>query len=157
MDGYDYAVLADVGDDVLLIEWDLAVGAEELVAFARRAVAEPDRVLFAPYRLYPGCSIKAPGVGPQWAAWRYRGNDQRNGGLEQVQPGDLTAHVTGLGMVYLPEKLIRRYLAERDPSWGFSDIAFCGWHYRTIARDIALDWSARPVHLHYQLPNLEEL
>lgn len=154
MDDYDYAVLAQVDDDVLLLEWDIAVGAEELAAFAARAAAAPDRMLAAPYRLYPGCSIHTPGEGPKWAAWRYRNGDQRGGGRIEVQPGEPVAHITGLGMTYLPRELIRRYLAERDHSWGFSDIAFCGWHYRRVRPDIALDWSARPVHVHYQLPDI---
>lgn len=153
MDDYDYAVLAEVDDDVLLLEWDVAVGAEELAAFAARAAAEPDRVLAAPYRLYPGGSLPAS-RNPEWTAWRYRNNDQRHGGTEQVRPGEPTAHITGLGMTYLPRHLIRRYLAERDHSWGFSDIAFCSWHYRRVRPDIELDWSARPVHLHYQLPDI---
>lgn len=153
MRDYDYAILGEVDDDVLLIEWDLAVGEEELRAFAARAASEPGRVLAAAYRLYPGCSMKAPGVGPTWAAWRYKVS-QQVGGLIEAQPGDETAHVVGLGMTYLPRHLIRRYLDERQPEWGFSDIAFSGWHHRRVTPDIDLDWSARPVHLHYQLPDI---
>ncbi len=156
MHGYDYSVLGDVGDDVLLIEWDLAAGAEELTAFAARAAADPGRVLFAPYRLYPGGSQKASArKTPAWAAWRYKNNDQRNGQMVEVNDGDPHAHVVGFGLIYLPRDLILRYLAERDPSWGFSDIAFSGWHHRMVHPDIALDWHARPVHLHYRISDVQ--
>jgi hypothetical protein len=155
MSGYDYSVLAGVGDDVLLLEWDVAVGGEELAAFAARAAEQPDRVLAAPYRLHPGCSIRGPARAPCWSAWHYRGGDQQLGGLVEVTAGDPVAHVSGLGLVYLPRRLILRYLAEREPGWGFSDIAFSGWHFRRVRPEILLDWSARPVHLHYQIPTVE--
>lgn len=154
MHDYDYAVLGDIDDDVLLIEWDLAVGEEELRAFANRAASEPERILAAPYRLYPGFSIKDPTRGPTWSAWRYRVS-QQVGGLDESQPDDPIAHVVGFGLIYLPRVLIRRYLAERDISWGFSDIAFSGWHHRCVRPDILLDWSSRPVHLHYRIPTVE--
>lgn len=155
MAGYDYTVLGDVDDDVLLLEWDIAVSQEELRAFAARAAADPGRVLAAPYRLYPGGSIRDPNrTKPVWSAWRYA-VDQRTGGVVEVEPCAPTAHVVGLGMTYLPRDLIRRYLAERQPDWGFSDIAFSGWHHREVTPDIPLDWQARPVHLHYRLPNIE--
>lgn len=153
MYAYDYTVLGDLDDDVLLLEWDIAVGGEELAAFAAKAATEPDRMLSAPYRLYPGCSIKRAGAGATWAAWRYRHTPHSSGRVE-AQPGDPYAHITGLGMTYLPRELIQRYLSEREPQWGFSDIAFCGWHYRRVRPEILLDWSARPVHLHYQLPDI---
>ncbi len=154
--GYDYTVLGDVDDDVLLLEWDIAVGEEELHAFASRAAEEPSRVLAAPYRLYPGGSLRDPSrTTPVWSAWRYA-VDQQAGGVVEVQPGTPTAHVVGLGMTYLPRDLIRRYLADRSPDWGFSDIAFSGWHHREVTPDIALDWAARPVHLHYQLPAIPQ-
>lgn len=155
MYGYDYTVLGAVDDDVLLLEWDIAVGAEELAAFAARAAAECGRVLAAPYRLYPGGSLRGPTkTVPEWSAWRYL-VDQQTGGCVEVEPGAPTAHVVGLGMTYLPRDLIRRYLAERQPDWGFSDISFSGWHHRRVAPDIALDWQARPVHLHYQTPRID--
>jgi len=154
MTGYDYAVLGDVDDDVLLLEWDIAVGEEELRAFAARAADEPGRVLAATYRLYPGGSLRDPNrTTPAWSAWRYK-VDQHNGGVVEVEPGAPAAHVVGLGMTYLPRNLIRRYLAERQPDWGFSDIAFSGWHHRCVTPEIALDWQARPVHLHYKTPTV---
>ncbi len=157
---FSYDCLADVGDDVLLIEWDLAVGKEELETFAERAATAPDRVLFAPYRLYSGGSL-AEGLKAVWAAWRYKDNDQRRGWLNPVSEGTPTAHVVGMGLIYLPRDLILGYLDTRNRTrrmtgddWRFSDISFCGWHFRHVRQEIDLDWQARPVHLHYQLPTI---
>jgi len=151
---YDYSPLVDVGDDVLLLEWDVAVDMPALDTFAEHAMADPGRVLAAPYRLYPGCSLRDPKMTrPVWSAWRYR-RTQQDGGMVEVAPGDPAAHIVGFGMTYLPADLLRKYHDIRDPSWGFSDISFCGWHYREISHDIALDWDARPVHLHYPTPTI---
>lgn len=156
---YDMSALAEVGDDVLLIEWDLAVGAEELTAFAEAAAAAPERVRAAPYRLYTRHTAdhpsRNPPIEPQWSAWTYAGGDQRHGGLVEASPGDPHAHISGLGLIYLPRPLILAYIDARDAAatrgdmWRFSDISFFGWHYRCVRHEVDLDWAARPVHLHY--------
>lgn len=156
MKNYDYSVLADVADDILLIEWDVAVGMEELTRFVQRAAATPDKVLAAPYRLYSGFSTRLPK--PEWTAWRYHNNDQIQGGTYQVEPGTPTAHITSFGFTYLPRHAILGYLAARDRAidgkqWRFSDISFFGWHYRCVEQEVRLDWSVKPVHLHYELPS----
>ena len=159
MTKYDYTVLGDVGDDVLLIEWDLAVGQEELQRFAARAASQPDRPLAAPYRLYPRSprgrhdGSLNPTRPPEWTAWRYTGPANISP-WEPVEPGTETAPLVSFGFIYLPQALIQRYLAERQPDWRFSDVSFCGWHHRRVRPDIDLDWRARPVHLHYPIPDL---
>jgi hypothetical protein len=50
---FDYRGLVDLDDDVVLIEWDIAIGAEQLALFMARAKDEPDRVRVAPYYLRP--------------------------------------------------------------------------------------------------------
>ncbi len=52
IDNHDYKALAELDSDVLLLEWDIAVGKEDVEAFARRAKATPGDVLVAPYLLY---------------------------------------------------------------------------------------------------------
>lgn len=154
MHDYDYSILGDVDDDVLLIEWDIAVGMEELQAFAVRAARQPDKPLAAPYRLYCGQSTALPR--PEWSAWRYVDADQQRGRTGDVPPGAPTAHLTSFGLTYLPQNLIHGYLAAREQAvdgkrWRFSDISFFAWHFRCVEQEVALDWSARPVHLHYEL------
>lgn len=151
MSDYDYTVLGEVADDVLLLEWDIAVGSEQLAAFAERAATEPGRVLSAPYRLFPGHHPWNHPKGTVWSTWNYR-RTQQEGGMVEVGPPGPTAHLSGFGMVYLPAELIRKYLADRKPDWRFSDMSFFAWMHRVIQRPIELDWSARPVHLHQPIP-----
>lgn len=148
MRDYDYRILGDVDDDVLLIEWDLAVGKEELVEFADRARATPDRVLVAPYRLYHYASDRDRPV-PVWAHRRYIGTPE-TGRLVHVTEDQPTAHLWGLGLTYLPRHVIRRFLA----AWpgDVSDGSLSGWHHRHIEPEVPITWDIRPVHLHYQIP-----
>lgn len=149
MRDYDYrGPLGEVDDDVLLIEWDLAVDKEDLAEFARRCRAGPERVLVAPYRLYHYSSDRDRPA-PIWVHRRYLGTPE-TGQLIHVQPGDETCHLWGLGMTYLPHWIIQKFLVE----WGgpLTDGALSGWHYRHIEQDVPITWDIRPVHLHYQLP-----
>lgn len=151
MDGHDYRVLADVDDDIVLIEWDIAVGKEDLEAFAARARATPERVLVAPYRLYHFAS-GTDRPRPLWAHRRYEGSPE-TGRLIHVQPDEPVCHLFGLGMAYLPRALVREFL----DAWPghVSDGSFSGWHYRNAPYpDVPVTWDIRPVHLHYQLPDL---
>jgi hypothetical protein len=149
MADHDYTVLESIDDDVLLLEWDIAVGEQELRGFAARAATAPARVLAAPYRLYGSGSLQDASRTAVWSARRYP--------MIEAQPGDPTAHVVGFGMIYLPRELVRRYLADRDPLWGFSDVSFSRWHHRAVRPEILLDWSARPVHLHYAVPSIGDV
>lgn len=145
MDRFDYRpVLDEINDDVLLIEWDLAIGKEDLAEFARRAKAAPEDVLVAPYRLYHASSGKDR-VKPVWVHRRYE-----SGGLVHVQEGDPVCHLWGLGMTYLPRDIVRAFLDAGD--WTLSDGALSGWHYRHVRPNVPITWDIRPVHLHYQIP-----
>jgi hypothetical protein len=145
MDGHDYRCLADVADDILLLEWDIAVGKEDLRAFANMAQSEPDRVLVAPYRLY---DTRPPG---QWAHRRYEGTPE-TGHLRHVTPDDRTCHLWGLGMTYLPRVFVEAYMSA-NPAGHVSDGTLSGWHHRNVSEDVPIAWHVRPVHLHY--PRLE--
>lgn len=149
MRDYDYrAPLAEVDDDVLLIEWDLAIGKEDLAEFARRARAAPDRVLVAPYRLYHYSSNRDRAE-PIWVHRRYEGTPE-SGTLRHVTEADATCHLWGLGLTYLPRWVVAKFVAE----WGgtLSDGALSGWHYRHVQQEVPITWDIRPVHLHYRLP-----
>lgn len=146
IEDYDYRALADVDDDVLLIEWDIAVGKEDLAEFAARARSAPDRVLVAPYRLYHVASGRP--CPPRWAHRRYEGTPE-TGRLVHVQDGDPVAHLWGLGMTYLPCAVICGFVAAWDGH--VSDGSLSGWHYRNVRPDVPITWDIRPVHLHYEI------
>jgi hypothetical protein len=152
MTGYDYRVLADVEDDVLLLEWDIAIGKTELEAFIARVQAAPSQVLVAPYRIYQSLSGKAYPFHPLWAHRRYEGTPE-TGRTRFVTEADSTCHLFGFGMVYLPRLLVVAFLE----AWGghFDDSAFSGWHYRNAPDpEVPICWEVRPVHLHYKFDDL---
>jgi hypothetical protein len=149
MTDYDYRVLADVDDDVLLLEWDIAVAREDLAVFAARAAAEPDRVLVAPYRLYiSGREGERELPAPVWTHRRFTSPHS----MRFVTPADPTCHLFGLGMVYLPRPLVLGFLdflAGMSAERTFDDGTFSQWHYSRVRRDVPVVWDASPVHLHY--------
>lgn len=152
MTGYDYRCLDDLQDDVLLIEWDIAVGCEELARFAERANQSPERVLVAPYRVYRSTPELVELSQPVWPFRRYMPDGQST---RWVTPDDATCHLFGFGMAYLPRLLVATYLRDR-PGVKFDDVSFSSWHYqRAEDPEVPIAWDCPMVHLNYQLPMLD--
>lgn len=147
VDHYDYRGLADVGDDVIQLDWDIAVAKQDLREFAARARCTPDRVLVAPYPIYPDTRPGLPGI--TWPFRRYVGPDR----LRYVREGEPFCHLFGFGMVYLPRNLIAGFCADH-PDANFDDNAFAGWHYRNVREEVPIEWDIRPVHLNYDIGRL---
>lgn len=160
---YDYAPLAqlaELGDDVIVIEWDMAVSREDRDRFTRAAIhAQHEGLpLVAPYRLY------APE--PAHYAHRRVSADGRERWIRENEP---TCDYFGFGLVYLPGQLVRRFAAEPAPARGRSpflpdgapyadtrltDQTFSVWYRWHCAdggacRSPRVAWDVRPVHLHY--------
>ena len=140
-----YRRLANLNDDVVLIEWDIAIGGEQLRTFMQRAHDEPDKVRVAPYLLYRGRSqhpfyvhrVREPGM----RTW--------------VKPGDPYCHLFGFGLIYLPRQMIADFVAALKPGAKFGDTEFSHWHFRTYAkRQVPIDWDCHAIHLHYQTPEV---
>ena len=156
MRNHHYGSLAAVDDSVLLLEWDMAVGQDELRRFARRAKEAPDRVLVAPYRIY------ADAYGLDADIWAHRAWDGTGSGTvvptgaRAVETGAPFCQLFGLGMVYLPRDLIRRFCAA---SWAshFGDKEFSMWHYERVTHDVPIMWEVQPVHLNYLIPDLGDI
>jgi hypothetical protein len=148
---FDYRGLVNLDDDVVLIEWDIAVGGEQLVRFMDRAAAEPDRVRVAPYYLYRG---GRDGRSPQHPFYCHRIREP--GTRSWVRgPQDAVCHMFGFGLVYLPADLIRRFVEQMNDKSQFTDTTFSRWHMRNAPhRDVPIDWDCHAVHLHYQLPEV---
>lgn len=153
---FDYTPLGDIADDVLLLEWDMAVSLGDLERFARRAAETPGRVLVAPYPLYH--------VGPYPVQAHRRVTGPGPEDTRPVRVNEPTADLFGLGMAYLPRPLILEFLRWPSPARGqwpfergytdgrFTDQTFSVWHFHNAAcGPVAIDWSVRPVHLHYSL------
>jgi len=135
VDDYDYRGLAGVGDDVISLDWDTAVGDEDLRLFAGQAAASPGDVLVAPVRTY---------YGPKAGQWNLADADGNILGT-----GTPRAQVFGFGMVYLPARLLAAYTGQQ-PGVKLTDMWFASWHLdRVDPRGAAVCWAVRPVHLHY--------
>lgn len=149
---YDYAPLANLNEDVVVIEWDMAISREDMQRFTVAARRQPDRVLVAPYTLY---QPQPPHLAhrqalPQGSRW-----------LRYLEP---TCDYFGFGLVYLPHELVRAFLAAPAPERGrepwvplgdygdtrLHDQTFSVWHhYRSGQPPVTIAWDVRPVHLHY--------
>lgn len=166
IDNFDYRGLVDLDDDVLLLEWDIAVGLEDIEHFAEHAEREPERVLTAPYKLYRDSSYRDYWPDPDqpwtWMLNHWVGEGSRPNaaqgqtipGSETFMPevGDKTCNGFGFGMVYLPRDLIRAFV-ETDPT-RFMDVPFSVWHYHNVRHDVPICWHVRPVHLHFDVPSV---
>lgn len=162
VDGYDYRdamrrYVASRTDDLVLLEWDIAASLEDLQCFVAQACAHPDRVLVAPYQIYASDTDFADWDrhGRMFAAPRhvfahrvYEGSMARF-----VDPADATCHMFGLGMTYLPNQVIARFLREMQPGWKFDDTTFSGWHAGAVG-PVRIAWDVRPVHLHFDLSQI---
>jgi hypothetical protein len=134
----------------VLIEWDIAVGGETLALFMARAKAEPDRVRVAPYVLYRTARNGRPMV--PFYVHRLRTHAARS----WVRgPQDTHCQMFGFGLVYLPRKLLERFVAQMNPDSHFGDSEFSRWHMRNVSpNDVPIDWDCPAVHLHYKLPEV---
>lgn len=151
MDGYDYRCLADVNDDVVLIEWDIAVGGDELATFMSRAAAEPDRVRVAPYILYPASTRTKE-------AFYIHRIKERGCNRYVTGPEDTYCHTFGFGLIYLPRELVLGFLHTLERKDRFRDGLFSYWHRRNAPEPrVPIDWDVNAVHLHYDLPEVPDV
>ena len=146
MHDFSYRGLADYRDDILLVEWDMAVSAFFFMRFRVRVAADPTKVLVAPYRIYESTTKPTPlPGGPKWVHRKYVG---AKASLRWVQEGDPDADLWGLGLTYLPRRIIREFM----DFWPghFNDGAISGWHFDRYG-PVPIAWDVRPVHLHYTI------
>lgn len=137
---FDYRPLFDeVADDVLILEWDIAVSAEGLDAFKDLIRSMPGQVVAAPYRIY---RLKRD-PGPHWVMRRFEGDE-----LRWVSDDDDSSHLFGFGMTYIPRALWRAYAAEVKTGF-VNDNVFSRWHHANVQAEVAIPWHIQPVHLHY--------
>lgn len=146
---YNYQGLVDIDDDIIHLDWDQAIGRDDLITFARRARQNPDRVLVGPTpieRDYPN------GHSSNWNCFKYEPN-----GVSKrfVKTGEPTCDLFGFGMVYLPRKMVLEfvdtYRAQLDAGTErFNDMAFSGW-YTNAYGPADICWDVTVVHLHYRI------
>lgn len=149
---FDYRHLIDLDDDIVLIEWDIAVGAEHLALFMARAKDEPEQVRVAPYLLYRGGRDGRPQI--PFYVHRIRDPGTRTW---VKGPEDTHCHMFGFGLIYLPKAMLQAFLAQMKPDSHFGDTEFSRWHMRHTPRqfrNVPIDWDVHCVHLHSNLPEV---
>lgn len=152
MEHYDYRGLAELGDDVVLIEWDLALDRPDLERFLQRCVDDPGQVRVAPYLLYPASTGKTE---PHYCQKIRVGGENR----WVTGPEDEFCQMFGFGLVYLPKYLIDGFTQTLIRNRRFSDVTFSHWHWRHAPKqhkNVPIDWDVRPVHVHYDLLEIPE-
>lgn len=142
-------------DDILILEWDIAVAKDDLVTFARRAARSPEQILVAPYKLYKG--TKYSGLkADMWVHRRWDGvcdppysafPDHEH--WRPVEEGEPTCNLFGFGMTYFPRHIIECFLAVGANC--MSDTPFGVWHYQNVAEEVPIAWDCPAVHLNYEI------
>lgn len=130
----DYQPWPDDEPGFCLIEWDIALDVVGRDRFVERALAQPDRVLVAPYTVRPD-------RGPPVLVHRTRGKPTRWG---EPRTGTF-----GFGCIYFPTAILARWRAEMPARarGHWTDTTFASWHLpRFGLADV--EWAVCPQHLH---------
>jgi len=145
---YDMHFLIDIDDDVILLEWDIAIAHHDLNNFVAHARDMPNRLQVAPYILYNSSMDEL--TAPVWAH-RHMVNELPLQ-LSWIDYGDPVCDLFSTGMIYIPKEIIKR-LGEADDlvTWhnNLNDSKFAFWHYYEIGEKVPVHWDCRPIHLHY--------
>lgn len=145
MGDYDYrGLFEEIADDVLILEWDIAAGAEHLADLRDLIASDPGAVHAAPYRVY-----KVPrDPGPHWVMRRLNEADPENiRSAPWVTEQDTHCHLFGFGMTYIPRAIWREYAATNPAQ--VNDTRFSVWHHHNVRAEVPIPWHIQPVHLHY--------
>jgi hypothetical protein len=147
----NYRPLIELGEDFIHMDWDIAIGRDELIDFAEKCYKEPDLVRAGPYQNYPTRRWRKGDYKArytQWHAW-----DLAYGHRFEVKPGAPDCHYFGMGFVYMPFKHWKGYVEFVDTkpelfccAFGFSD-----WYKKEVGKRIPLEWDTHLVHLNYKI------
>ena len=130
---FDYTGLKRYGEDIVLLEWDIAVSTLDLARFAA-SVQGRDWPAVAPFLSRDGA---------HYLHWRVEGQDQR-----PITQGEPDCDLFGFGMVYLPWHVIRDYPDGYGGSSVLSDGSLPRWLQEAHGpRPVPVDWSVTVVHL----------
>lgn len=153
VDWCDYSALLQLNDDVLHLDWDVAVGLDELQAFADKCRSEPHLVRVAPTMSYPTRQRRwhpAPGTPKHYLVWDKESWESNREGL---RPGTPYCNYFAFGMVYLPRWTLERFM-ESVPKFGptLNDVSFSVWYQVfTHGQPVPVEWDTHAVHLNFSM------
>ena len=152
---YDYTPLGEIDDDVIIVEWDIAVDPDDAEQFELMCKPHPYEPLVAAHKLYH----IDPDLKYVWAHRKLR-HDDRARWIGWHEP---FCDYFAFGLIYLPRDLVRDFLAAPAPARGaplvtpggytdtrFTDQTFSMWyrHRCESGGPVRVEWSVQPVHLH---------
>lgn len=147
---YDMHFLAEINDDIIMLEWDIAVAHHDLYNFITHCRDNPNSVMVAPYILYPSPQF-VDITAPQWAH-RHMTHEMPLQ-LQWIEYGDTVCDIFSTGMIYIPKDIAKR-LGDADDliTWhhNLTDCKFAFWHYYSIGKKVPVLWDVRPIHMHYE-------
>lgn len=146
----DYRPLVELEDDVIQLDWDVAVGRNELRAFAQKCLAEPDLVRVAPTMVYPTRMHrhhKDMEFKDTWLVFK-----QLPIGRASLEPGEPYCDYFGFGLVYLPWWTIKgftEYQEQQGNGNPFLDSLFDVWYRKVSGKRVPVEWDTHAVHINY--------
>jgi hypothetical protein len=153
----DYSPLLDVGDDLIHLDWDVAVGKHEIQAFAKKCLAEPEDIRVAPVMMYGSRFYKDDGLSPGRWQDKYMECVQMPVGKRPVQPGDPYCNYFSFSLIYFPYWTLKGFVDSLRPGEQFRDGNFNEWYGRTTNwRPVPLEWDAHVVHTNYSIKDALE-
>lgn len=128
---YDISGLKNFHDDIILLEWDIAVSKPDLERFTERA--KGDWPIVAPFLARDGS--------------KYLHQRREANGYRPIIKNEPTCDVFGFGLVYFPAWVIRQCPQQYGSSSIISDGTLPYWLQEQEARPVPVDWSITIVHL----------
>lgn len=144
----DYSPLLALDDNVLLLEWDVVVGKDELRAFARKCLDEPDEVRVAPTRQYntrQWRKEKKRNFNEEWFVYK-----RLDIGRRTLEYGEPYCNEFAFGVIYLPYWAIKGFMDSKQPTTPFIDRTFAIWFNKvTEFHPVPVEWDTNAIHMNY--------
>jgi hypothetical protein len=128
---FDISGLKQYHDDIVLLEWDIAVSRLDLARFT--ANAKGDWPVVAPF---------LDRRSERYMHWR-----KEPVGYRAIRKDEPTCDLFGFGMVYFPEWVIRDYPMGYGNSNTMTDGNLPRWLQEQEQRPVPVDWTITVVHL----------
>ena len=152
----DYRPLYQVGQDMIHLDWDMAIGRDELRDFADRCRENPHKLRTMACRTYPTRRYQL-GLDEtkqtEWHAWH-----SLNPKVE-VEPGDPYCKWFSFAAIYLPWSIWKPFVesfGDKRDIW-CSARSLASWYHINVEDKIALDWETNIVHVNYSIKDALDL
>jgi hypothetical protein len=164
---YSYwPLFSSATDNFCVVEWDIALSAEDRKTFEAHIKNAPDRIHVAPYRSY-----------------HYRNTHHsfdwmhRTSFMNFVREDDPFCFFFGFGVIYFPLAVVHQFMAACEAgvtvftdlgepktlypgpmrNGDTNDALFSFWHAQAFDMEpVPVHWDVRPVHLHYDVTSASE-